>query len=326
MKKSSLLPLALAPLLLAACAGPSVELPAQNRLESYAFDPASPLESRITAPPKLFLDFFRVFDERPDYRSYEPTPADRAMVMDYLRLLPPVYEKTFRERCVGIHFVPDMVGNGLADWIVGPEGRIYFHLMLNPTSMTKTITETLSERERSAFIPAKGWSLEVEAGARYKGLLYALLHEGAHCLDYALEISPYTDEGMPPAYRPARPALRDFFMSSWSGYSRPLPARDFPGRGKVSFYGLGGGPKLGIAEAADLYRGLAGSGFASLYGAQSWGEDLADLATFSILTEKLGQPYAVTVISPGGSSRLEPLSGPAGGRAKTLLKYLEDRK
>jgi len=302
------------------------ELPAVNRLESYRFDPASPLESRIKVTPPLVLEFLRAFDNRQDYSLYAPAAADRRLIMKYLRLLPPVYEKTFRERCVGIYFVPGLVGNGLTDWVAGPEGKIYFQMTLNPDSLKKTISETLSGREASCFIPGEGWTVRVDAGSEYRGLLYALLHEGAHGLDYALGISPYADNSMPARYRPGKTGLGGFFMESWSDYSKPLEGANFPGRDKVAFYGLNGGPKLRAGEAAALYRGLLKSGFVSLYGSQSWGEDLAELATFSVLAKKLGQPVAIILRTPERSYRLEPLSGPAGARAGAVLKYLEGLK
>lgn len=277
--------LALALLLPPAAAGckkaPPPELQPQNRLDSYAFDPASPLESRVTAPPPAVLGFMRAFDGRPDYKGYEPAAADRALVLAYLRLLPPAYEKTFKARCVGIYFIPGMLGNGLADWIAGPDRKIYFQIVLNPAALRKGLSETLTERERSCFIPRAGWSLRVDAGQKYKGLLYSLAHEGAHGLDYAAGITPYTDDSMPAYYRPRRALSGDFFLKRWTGYASPRRELSFPGRDKVTFYGFGGGPKLDITSAPGIYEGMLKGGFISLYASRSWAEELADLATFS---------------------------------------------
>lgn len=301
---------------------PPPELPPQNRLGSYAFDPASPLESRVAAPPPLVLDFMRAFDERPDYQGYEPTAADRAMVVEYLRLLPPAYEKVFRARCVGIYFVPGMQGNGLADWIAGPDGKIYFHLILNPAPLRKSLSETLSERERSCYTPRAGWSVRVDAGEKYRGLLYSLAHEGTHGLDYAAGVTPYTDGTMPAYYRPRRPASGDLFLRRWLGYASPRPEFSFPGRDKVTFYGFNGGPRLDISDAPQVYEGMLKGGFISLYASRSWAEELADLATFGVL-DKLGQAYEITVASPGGKSGFKPLASPAGNLSREAIGYLE---
>lgn len=304
------------------CGPKAPGLPALNRLESYSFNPASLLETRIKLIPAPVLEFFRAFDSRPDYAGYAPSAADRALVLEYLRLLPPAYEKTFRQRCLGVYFVPDMVGYGLADWVAGPDGTIYFQLILNAAVLRESLSETLTSRERTCFIPRAGWSLRVDAGTGYKGLLYALAHEGGHGLDYAAGLTPYTDDMMPPAYRPRRPLSGGLFLRRWADYAKPRPEFSFPGRDQVTFYGFGGGPKLDIGGAADLYRGMMAAGFVSLYASKSWAETLADTATFGVLSG-LGLPYRITVAGPGGRKEVfEPMKGPAARQAAEVMELL----
>jgi len=50
-----------------------------------------------------------------------------------------------------------------------------------------------------------------------------------------------------------------------------------------------------MKEASVIYKGLARSSFISLYGSKNWAEDLAEMATFQMITAKLGQPYIVTL-------------------------------
>lgn len=301
---------------------PPPEIPAINKLETYAFDPASPLEGRVKLIPQPLLEFFRGLDGRPDYDGYEPSAADRALFLEYLRLLPPAYEKIFKARCVGIYFVPGMVGNGLTDWIAGPGNKIYFHMILNPAALKDDLSRTLTDRDKSCFIPRKGWSVRVDAGSKYKGLLYSLVHEGTHGLDYAAGVTPYTDDTMPAYYRPRRPAAGGFFLKRWAGYSSPRPEADFHGRDKLGFYGLGGGPRLDISSAPELYAGMTKGGFISLYGARSWAEELAELATFSVL-DTLEQPYEITVTSPAGKSAFKPMTSAAGNLTYEAMEYLE---
>ena len=81
---------------------------------------------------------------------------------------------------------------------------------------------------------------------------------------------------------------------------------------------------MDTSEALPLYKGLAGSGFVSLYGARSWAEDLAELATFALLTGSLGQPYRILVQSPDRKYLLEPMSGrAASARAAAALGYIK---
>lgn len=298
------------------------ELPEMAKLENYAFAPASSLESRIAAVPPAVLESFRAEDQRPDYASYLPSPEERKILLEYLALLPPEYTKVFKARCVGLYFISGFIGNGVTNWVAGPDGKIYFYIILNPNAFNEDLSETLTERERSCFRPEAGWSVAVSAGRRYKGLLYALAHEAAHGLDYAVGISPYTDDTMPEYFRPKKNLARDFFGGVWQDYRLPRPAADFPGRDQITFYGLGGGPKLDISGALPLYQDLYAGQFVSLYGARSWAEDLAELETFHAITERLRQPVRVTLVSPGGRHTMRPMDGKASARAAVLRGFM----
>ncbi|HAT73192.1 MAG TPA: hypothetical protein DCS63_10290 [Elusimicrobia bacterium] len=308
------------------CGSKAPELRATNRLETFAFTPASALEDRISAVPLEVLEYFRAEDKRPDYASYSPSMDEKKLLLDYLRLLPAVYERVFRARCAGIYFISGFTGAGVTDWVIGPGQKVYFYIILNPGSFKKSLSQTLTERERSCFSGRNGWDVRIEAGGGYKGVFYALAHEATHGLDYALGITPYTDNTMPEYYRPKKHIAGDLFMKTWAGYSQPHAGSDFPGRDRTTFYGLGGGPKLDISEAPALYKGLAGSGFVSLYGARTWAEDLAELATFGVLAKKPGQPYAIVLRTPAETFRVEPMRGAAGARAAEALGYMEKIK
>lgn len=327
MRKSKLLPLALAPLLLAACSGkPAVQaVPEMGRLETFAYAPGSSFESRIGPMPERLLEIYREIDGRTDYRNYAPTAADKALVLEYLRLMPPALERVFREKCVGFYFVENLQGNGVTSWVVDRAGALYFHMTLNPAALRLSLSETLTERESSCFIPERGWSVAVDSGGRHKGLAYAIFHEGAHAADYIYGLTPLVDEGLPEAYRPAARPDGGLFTEAWESYSKPLVRNDFPFRDRLTFYGFGGGPRIPLAEAGGVYAGLAGSPFVSLYGAKSWAEDLAELTAYGLITGRLGQPYRITVTGPGGIKKtVEPLKNPAvARRAAAALALLE---
>ena len=127
---------------------------------------------------------------------------------------------------------------------------------------------------------------------------------------------------MPAYYWPRRPVSGGFSPKRWEGYSKPRAELDFPGRDKITFYGLGSGPKLDISSAPELYAGMLKGGFISLYAARSWAEELAELATFSALNT-LGQPYRITLASPGGPRVLKPMTGAAGNLTYEAMEYVE---
>lgn len=311
----------------AACAKKAPpELPVMARLEVFGYNPSSRLEDRIGPMPEKLLEQYRLMDERPDYEAYTPSVEEKALVLEYLRLMPPVVERVFREKCVGLYFVRGFMGNGLTSWVADGGGVVYFHMALNPAAFRQTLSETMTERERSCFLPAKGWQVSVDTGSKYKGLAYAIFHEAAHAVDYLKGITPLVDPGLPAAYRPARRFDRGLFSGAWASHSNPSPGSDYSGRDKLAFYGLGGGPRLPIAGAPRLYAGLEGSPFVSLYGSKSWAEDLAELTAYGLIVRRLGQPYRITVTGPAGKTIIEPMKGRAGPRTGAALKLLEKLK
>lgn len=305
--------------------GMAKDVPEMSHIGLYNYSPSSGFEERMGKMPYRLLELYRQMDDRKDYAAYEPSKADKALVMKYLRLLPPAFERVFREKCVGFYFVRGFTGNGMTSWVVDAKGGLYFHMTLNPDALTKDLSATLTERERSCFLPVPGGRVSVDAGKKYKGLAYALFHEGAHAVDYVYGMSPLVEPYFPERYRPAPRASAVLFTAAWLDYSLPRPENNYPLREKITFYGLGGGPKLSLNAAPELYAGLARSPFPSLYGSKSWAEDLAELAAFGMITRALGQPYKITLTLPGAKPLVaEPMrSSKAAARAEKLLKQLE---
>ena len=305
--------------------GMAVDVPEMARMGLYNYSPSSEFEERIGKMPDKLLELYRQMDGRPDYAEYEPSKEEKELVLKYLRLLPPAFERVFREKCVGLYFVSGFAGNGMTSWVVDTRGRLYFHMTLNPAALVNDLSVTLTERERSCFFPESAGRVSVHAGKKYKGLAYALFHESAHALDYIYGITPFVEPGFPERYRAIPRPTAELFRAAWVEYAVPRPEHNYALRNKITFYGLGGGPKLSLSAAPELYRGLAASPFPSLYGSKSWAEDFAELTAFGMITGALGQPYRITLALPGAKpSVMEPMRATkAAVRAGKLLKSLE---
>jgi hypothetical protein len=303
---------------------PGSDIPYYSKLEVYNFKPAMPLKDRIAVMPPDMLKSAALADGRHDYKAYSPTAADKELLAGYLKLLPPVYDRVFGERCVGIYFIENFMGNGVTNWVVDDKSGIYFFLILNPASLKDSLSKTLTIRERSCFVPRSGLDMKVDAGQKYKGLLYALFHEGTHAVDYVKGVTPFTDDSMPSKYFPASPLAGDFFREAWTDYRAPKNFALIKGRENITFYGLDGGPKLEMSVVPAMYRELTLSPFISLYGSKSWAEDLAELASFAFITQKLGQPYSIELTGFGPKPEVfSPMKGPAGPRSEKIMKLLE---
>lgn len=302
----------------------SQDLPYEaTKLSFYGADLSLPLESRLGLMPGRVLELYRRMDGRADYAAYMPTAGEKALFMEYLRLMPPAVERLFRERCAGLYFVTNFTGNGITSWALDEKGKMYFTMALNPAAFTRSLSETLTERESSCFIPEEGWEVAVDAGTEYKGLAYSVFHEASHAVDYIIGITPLVDPGVPEASR-VKGRLKAEFETIWAEHDRPRPEYDYKLRDRLTFYGFGGGPRIAFRNAARVYDGLRGSPFISLYGSRSWAEDFAELTAFHLITKKLRQPYSISVFR-GGILKAEtaPASGAAAPRAARAAAELE---
>ncbi|MFH2204983.1 MAG: hypothetical protein ABIJ96_17880 [Elusimicrobiota bacterium] len=275
-----------------------------HRLESYAFDPMVPMSERIGNCAGFLVEYYAKMDGRDNYRAYTATPAEKKLLADRIAELPAGMRAALEKKLIGICFIENFLGNGLTDWVAGPNQDLYANMVFNPAGFNKTLSQTLTERDLSVFKDAA--AVKIDAGGKFPGIVYTLLHEITHAYDYVAGITPYTEPQIRYALHGGKGIKVKWDV--WDAYYRPKKGADYPLRGKLVFYGLGEGPQLRAAQAPKLYRQLEGSPFASLYGSQSWGEDVAELHVFYHITEVLRQPYAITVSDgKGGSFIVEPM-------------------
>ncbi|HNW44902.1 MAG TPA: hypothetical protein PKI19_10390 [Elusimicrobiales bacterium] len=296
-----------------------------NTLSFYGADMTLPLEDRLGFIPDKVLELYRQMDGMQTYAAYTPGAEGKKLFMEYLRLMPQGMEKLFRERCAGLYFIKGLIGNGFTNWAADKDGQLYFTMALNSAVLETSLSETLSARESSCFIPEKGWSVAVDAGTKYKGLAYALFHEGAHAADYLAGFTPWVEPDLPAVIRRTG-SLKAGFEKIWADYGKPREEYDYKFRDRLTFYGFGSGPRIAVKDAGQVYAGLATSPFISLYGSMSWAEDFAELAALGLITGELGQPYKITVSSGGVTqTELAPCSGEKTRRAAAALAALRER-
>ena len=113
----------------------------------------------------------------------------------------------------------------------------------------------------------------------------------------------------------------------WKDYGAVEAKADFVNRDKLRFFGLQA-PKLTMADIPATYDGLLASPFASLYGAQTWAEDWAELFTWARFAA-LGGELQVDLLDGAGTVQRtwRPLSNPRLGQrlaaVSTLFRQVE---
>jgi len=267
--------------------------------DSYPEVDGTALADRVGDIPDFVLNFMREYDSRPDYEEYQLTAEDERSVMNALENLPPLTRQVLAERLLGIYFIEDFLGNGLCDFVFAPDGEMYVYMVFNPRGLKTNISELLTEKENSCFTPVNGgFEITIDCGETYSGWQYILLHESTHAVDYVKTITPYVEEAIQPLQRESEYSGK-FIDEIWETYNRPVSKFDFNLRQQITFYGFGDGPKMMIPQSIEAYRQRELTPFVSLYASRTWPEDLAELVALYHLTEKMGQPYTITVTQLG---------------------------
>ena len=265
-----------------------------KRLESYAFDPKSSLVSRIGIAPDFLLKYLSTTDKKDGYTPYMPDSREMAMIDEYLAKLPSLHKRVLRERLLAVYFVNNFWGSGMADFVLGEHAELYTILIINPQTMKHDLTAWMTYRENTIFKDDDAFSkIIVNCGTEYTGLMYALLHETTHIVDYVRKFTPYTDREMGILNKTSGKTA--FVKDVWADFRTPEAANDDKKRKNITVYGFDNGPLLSRKDAVSLYERLSRTPFPSLYGWTAWPEDFAEYVTWRHLTANLKQPYTIAV-------------------------------
>ena len=270
--------------------------PGRN-VRTLAPDWSAPLVSRVQRIPDLLLQSVKRMDASSRYAAYTPTAGDRALVSDYLSQLPAPLQQAMQEHVAGIYFVENFQGSAWCGLTLDPDdpSSLYLSMVINAETLRTGLSAWMTRKEMSAFLEdASGLRVQVNAGTKYRGLMYVLLHEGAHLLDFIRPVTPFPSGDYRALFR-IRATSTPFTRGLWKNFAYPDPAYDYPARTGLRFDGLDGGTRVKLAEAPRIYEALRAGPFVSLYASTNWADDFADLYTYKYLTEKLGQPYEVSV-------------------------------
>jgi hypothetical protein len=223
-----------------------------------------------------------------------------ADVRGALRALPPVLERRLERPLLGIQLARDLGCSALTDVVRWGDETLGAVVVLDAAALaTRRANEWASWKESGPFSAQPGQgpaALQVTIASpaqdrRENAILFLLLHEFGHVLS--------AESGFLPNWwlQPGQllPAGHYRFLDhSWqvdAGCSIvPKPGHEFAGRRQLAYYGA---PQLGLQQAPALYAALAGTRFASLYGAQNVYDDFAECLALYVHTQLMGRPYRV---------------------------------
>jgi hypothetical protein len=295
------------------------ELSTLNDFKHFPFDPSSSVLSRVKNMPEHLLVEFKKLDKKENYTNYAMTQEDKNLLSRYWDKLPPLIQKTMQKRLTAVFFIENFISSGYTEYLVAEDGSFYTYLILNPKVFKQSIQEWLTYKENTCFYEDQpGYKINIISQNEEKALLAILLHEGTHVVDYDRRITPYTDPNFKKQANIGEQG-NSFTQEVWNKYKVPLEENDYRQREEISFYGIGG-PNIEITDAVEVYEKNFATPFVSLYAAQNWAEDLAELVMFHHMVNVLGYSYRLEV-NRGKKNlfQVEPMKNP---RVIARLRHL----
>jgi hypothetical protein len=191
-------------------------------------------------------------------------------------------------------------GAGLTDWVVDRDGHTYYYQVFNSSLLKVSLDYWLTYKEnayfdRSVTSPA----IRVQTNTAYKALMYGLLHEGAHIVDFELGVTPFMD----PLHRRLNGRAKEtsaFTEGVWIQRTQPATRYEFKHRGDLNVYGeFAEKGLLPRYELGEMFSQLIQTPFVTFYGGTSWNEDFADFMTYQLIEKRLGGTVSVELINQG---------------------------
>lgn len=321
----------LTPLLTACSTGSSpnkVAIEARKELfQKLKANLSLPLVDRVQQMPDELMDATQAFDKSIGivnsgrYKAHAVTDDELKLIMSYIALLPPAHQVVFAKKLLAIYLIDNFPGGGLTDWVVDDEGHVYYYMVLNSALLSTSLDDWLSFKDNSIFDDSTtSLSIQVQTQTHYKAILYGLLHEGAHVVDYEQGITPYVDTLHKQLKNPNRESTA-FTSGVWFNQKTPKAEYDFDHRNKLNFYRIF--PSKGLiprAEMPALFAQLKKTPFVSFYSGSSWNEHLADYVTYYHIEKKLGGSITMNLLNHGSVvDSYAPLKTPNAQRLEKTI-------
>ena len=276
-----------APFVGAICAGQDVARDAV--LRAHRIDPASPLASRVGETPESVMKMFT--EAGMGSPAAHPLSADeRAILARAFDALPPLHKRVLAQRLRTVSALDGMPNNALTSAVTTDEPYRVFDITLRAGLFRENMSQFLTKKERTLFDGGSStMSVSIDGGS-LDALIFILLHESTHIVDGSMHMTPGTwvDGGTSEA-----PVTSAFAAGVWTDRVSVAPVHAQPLLDRIVF--RKGGAPLPVAQAPDLYAALSRTPFASLYGSSSAPDDLAEFVAWYHLTQRLAQPYRITV-------------------------------
>lgn len=268
------------------------------------------LAERTQPAPDSVFSKFRAAGMKPV--NHILTVAEKEKLSKAFSVLPPLHQKILKEHLHSISFMDNMPNTALTSPVETSGPVKMFNITCRAEILNETISEWATWKENTCYVNSENdnYQVVIDAG-NLDAIVYVLLHEATHVIDAVVNITPHPDEsGVSAASTP-------FTTDVWNAINKPL---DKATSALLETTRFRNGKPVVISSARDVYKALWETPFVSLYSMASWHEDLAEIVTIYHLTQKMHQPYKITVKKNGITIfTYEPFSNKRVKRRKSAL-------
>ncbi|QNF34800.1 hypothetical protein HUW51_19470 [Adhaeribacter swui] len=246
--------------------------------EKFKINPEQPLQERVKPASAETLKMFRDAGMAPTEHTL--TTAERQQLQEVFAALPPLHQQVLQNRLRSISFLDNMPNTALTA-TVNPDAKFpVFDLTVRAAIFKQTASEWMTEKERTCF-KSTGSSLAITCDiGSLSAMLYVILHEATHMVDVSLQIGQ--SAGFSKNIWKDRTHLTATYSHSLLDSTR-----------------YRGGKPIPISKAKAVYQALSHTPLVSLYSTNSWNEDLAEYLSIYHFTQKLNQPFKITLRNKG---------------------------
>lgn len=288
----------------------------------------APLEKRLVAMPDDLFKGLVEYDQSigiesaSAYATRSANEKEKTLFRNYIDLLPSAHKRILDKKLVAVVLIDNFGGAGYSDWLVGEDNQVYYQLVLNSALLENSLDDWLTYKSNSVFSQAKNDPhVRITTGTDYKALLYALLHEGTHLVDFERGLTPFVE----PIHRKfvGRDLSTTAFVERvWLDQRTPVTAYEFEHRSGLNVYGIfPDRPLVPSQKAVKMFGQLKQTPFVSFYSASSWNEHIADFVTYYHIEKHLGGKVKLELKQNGVVlSEYRPMQTSA---AKSLMPAVE---
>ena len=221
--------------------------------------------------------------------GYRCSQSDTAGFFSHYQSLPAMIKNLLNQKLIGIYFYENLLIDGFLHTIYNRTDK-YYVIVCNKKILNKDLSEYLSDKENSRFVPSS-YRINVNiADTTLNAFFYVLLHEYFHIFDFENKLSIPFDE-----LTDCSKNISSFVTKYWRYPTTPQETA-FNNHYLIGdLYNKVSNKLIDSSFVVPIYTELSNGNFASYYSTTSYAEDVAEYLALYYITQCLKSDYTIEV-------------------------------